>query len=133
MPRYLAARGDRLTFNNGIILLSIIAAVFIVIYHGNTEHLISLYALGVFLSFTISQAGMVVHWHREKNAGWVVRALLNSLGAAVTGIVVLVILVAKFLYGAWIILIAIPLLIYIFKLIRDHRYHDIFSEYQQIS
>lgn len=120
MPRYLTARGDRLSFNNGIILLSIIAAVFIVIYHGNTEHLISLYALGVFLSFTISQAGMVVHWHREKSPGWIVRAFLNSLGAIVTGIVVLIIMVAKFLYGAWLILIAIPLLIYIFKRINSH-------------
>ncbi|NLI12540.1 APC family permease [Pelotomaculum propionicicum] len=123
MPRYLAARGDRLTFNNGIILLSVIAAVFIVLYHGNTEHLISLYALGVFLSFTISQAGMVVHWHREKDSGWVLRAFLNSLGAIVTGIVVLIIMVAKFLYGAWLILIAIPLLIYIFRLINSH-YED---------
>lgn len=120
MPRYLAARGDRLTFSNGIVLLSIIAAVFIIIYHGNTEHLISLYALGVFMSFTIAQAGMVVHWHREKNPGWGFRALLNSLGAIVTGIVVLIIMAAKFLYGAWLILIAIPLLIYIFKLINNH-------------
>ncbi|KJS16669.1 MAG: amino acid transporter [Peptococcaceae bacterium BRH_c4b] len=124
MPRYLSARGDRLTFNNGIILLSIIAAVFITIYHGNTEHLISLYALGVFLSFTIAQAGMVVHWHREKNAGWAARAFLNSLGAVVTGIVVVIIMVAKFLYGAWLILVLIPLLIYVFKRINGH-YEDI--------
>lgn len=127
MPRYLANRGDRLTFNNGIIFLSIIAAVFIVIYHGNTEHLISLYALGVFLSFTISQAGMVAHWHREKNSGWFVRALLNCFGAIITGIVVLIIMVAKLLYGAWLILIAIPLIIYIFKRINSH-YKDIQSQ-----
>ncbi|MFX4263337.1 APC family permease [Pelotomaculum propionicicum] len=127
MPRYLANRGDRLTFNNGIILLSIIAAVFIVIYHGNTEHLISLYALGVFLSFTISQAGMVVHWHREKNSCWFARAFLNCFGAIITGIVVLIIMVAKFLYGAWLILIAIPLIIFIFKRINSH-YKDMQSQ-----
>ncbi|MCL4439088.1 MAG: APC family permease, partial [Firmicutes bacterium] len=124
MPRYLSARGDRLTFHNGIILLSIIAAVFITIFHGNTEHLISLYALGVFLSFTIAQAGMVVHWRREKKTGWVPRAFLNGLGAVVTGIVVVIIMVAKFLYGAWLILLVIPLLIYMFKRINRH-YEDI--------
>ncbi|BAF60388.1 amino acid transporters [Pelotomaculum thermopropionicum SI] len=123
MPRYLAARGDRLTFHNGIILLSIVAAVLIILYHGNTEHLISLYALGVFLSFTIAQCGMVVHWRKEKVPGWTVRAFLNGLGAAVTGIVVLVIMVAKFFYGAWLILVAIPSLIYIFKRIYNH-YED---------
>ncbi|MFZ5592314.1 MAG: APC family permease, partial [Bacillota bacterium] len=64
MPRYMAARGDRLVFSNGIVLLSIVAAIFIIAYYGNTEHLISLYALGVFLSFTIAQAGMVVYWRR---------------------------------------------------------------------
>ncbi len=127
MPRYLANRGDRLTYNNGIILLSAIAAVFIVIYHGNTEHLISLYALGVFLSFTISQAGMVVHWRRENSSGWFTRAFLNCIGAIITGIVVLVILAAKFLYGAWLILIAIPLIIYTFKRIKSH-YQDIQSQ-----
>lgn len=124
MPRYLSARGDRLTFHNGIFLLSIAAAFLIVAYHGNTEHLISLYALGVFLSFTIAQTGMVIHWRRERSAGWSVRAFLNGLGAVVTGIVVIVIVVAKFFYGAWAILLAIPLIIYIFKRIHSH-YQDI--------
>lgn len=120
MPRYLAARGDRLTFHNGIILLSITAAVLITAYHGNTEHLIDLYAIGVFLSFTIAQVGMVIHWRREKVPGWIFRAFLNSLGATVTGIVVLVILAAKFSYGAWLILVAIPSLIFIFKRVKNH-------------
>ena len=132
MPRYLANKGDRLTFNNGIIFLSIIAAFFIVIYHGNTEHLISLYALGVFLSFTISQTGMVVHWYREKNSGWFIRAFLNCCGAIITGVVVLIILVAKFLYGAWLIFVAIPLIIYVFKCINSH-YKDMQSQLALLS
>ena len=80
MPRYLGARGERLNFSNGIILLTIIAAILIVLYQGNIEHLISLYAIGVFLSFTIAQAGMVVHWHREKTSGCLPRAMLNAFG-----------------------------------------------------
>ena len=124
MPRYLAARGDRLTFHNGIILLSVVAAALLIIYGGNTEHLISLYALGVFLSFTIAQAGMVVHWRREKNPGWILRAFLNGLGSAVTGIVVVVIMIAKFTFGAWAIPLVIMLLVWIFKKIYNH-YADI--------
>lgn len=66
MPRYLGVRGERLSFSNGIILLSAIAGLLIFIYDGSTEHLISLYAIGVFLSFTIAQTGMVIHWRRER-------------------------------------------------------------------
>lgn len=120
MPRYLGTRGERLSFSNGIILLTIIAGLLIYAFQGNTEHLISLYAIGVFLSFTIAQTGMVVHWRREKGQGWVWRALINGLGAAVTGVVVLVIATTKFFYGAWIILIFIPVMIFIFKKIRSH-------------
>ncbi len=123
MPRYLAARGDRLVFSNGIVFLSVISALLIIGYNGNTEHLISLYAVGVFLSFTIAQSGMVVHWCREGTAGWKGRALLNGVGASITGIVVLVIMVTKFTAGAWLILLAIPLQIYIFKRIHCH-YQD---------
>lgn len=120
MPRYLGARGERLSFSNGITLLSIVAATLIVVYKGNTEHLISLYAIGVFMSFTIAQFGMVVHWKREKGRGWPVRALLNGVGAVVTGIVVLIIAVTKFFYGAWLVLVFIPAMIYIFRAIRKH-------------
>lgn len=120
MPRYLGSRGERLSFSNGILLLSIVAAILIVVYQGNTEHLISLYAIGVFLSFTIAQCGMVVHWRQERSRGWHVRALLNGVGAVVTGIVVLIIAVTKFFYGAWLVLVFIPAMIYIFKAIRQH-------------
>lgn len=123
MPRYLSARGDRLAFSNGIMFLSFISSLLIIAFHGNTEHLISLYAVGVFLSFTIAQSGMVVHWRGEAGAGWKGRALLNGIGAIITGMVVVVILVTKFTSGSWIILIAIPLQILIFKKIYNH-YQD---------
>lgn len=120
MPRYLGARGERLNFSNGIILLTIIAAILIVLYQGNIEHLISLYAIGVFLSFTIAQAGMVIHWHREKTSGWFPRAMLNAFGAIVTGIIVLIIGFTKFIYGAWLVVIFIPFMVKTFKQIKSH-------------
>ena len=120
MPRYLGARGERLNFSNGIILLTIIAAILIVLYQGNIEHLISLYAIGVFLSFTIAQAGMVVHWHREKTSGCLPRAMLNAFGAIVTGIIVLIIGFTKFIYGAWLVVIFIPFMVKTFKQIKSH-------------
>jgi len=123
MPRYLGARGERLSFSNGIMLLSIAAGVLIFLYQGNTDHLISLYAIGVFLSFTIAQTGMVVHWRREKGRYWILRALVNTVGALVTGIVVLIIGISKFFYGAWLVLVFIPIMIFIFRKIKGH-YND---------
>lgn len=120
MPRYLATRGERLTYSNGIILLTVAAAVLIVVYHGQIDHLISLYAIGVFVSFTIAQTSMIVHWRRERGPGWHVRAWLNGIGAATTGLVVIIITATKFTHGAWIILLFIPFIIYIFKKIRSH-------------
>ena len=123
MPRYLGFRGERLSFSNGIMLLSLSAGGLIVLFGGNTEHLIALYAIGVFLSFTIAQTGMVVHWRRLKEAGWHWRAAVNGFGAFVTGIVVIVVTVTKFLYGAWIVLLFIPAMIYVFRKIKQH-YQD---------
>lgn len=123
MPRYLGYRGERLSYSNGIILLSIIAGGLIWIFNGNVEHLISLYAIGVFLSFTIAQTGLVVHWRKERGAHWRKRAFVNGFGAIITGIVVLVIAETKFFYGAWIILVFIPVMVCIFKKIHSH-YQD---------
>lgn len=123
MPRYLGIRGERLSFSNGIILLSVIAGLLIFIYDGDTEHLISLYAIGVFLSFTIAQTGMVVHWRRERSPGWGIRATINATGAIVTGIVVLIIGITKFSHGAWAVIVFIPVMIFIFRKIRSH-YND---------
>ena len=123
MPRYLGFRGDRLSFSNGIILLSLGAGLLIYLYDGNTGHLISLYAIGVFMSFTIAQVGMVVHWKKVKGAYWQLRASINALGALATGIVVLIIGISKFFYGAWVVLVFIPIMIFIFKKIKGH-YND---------
>ncbi|EGO64095.1 APC family permease [Acetonema longum] len=120
MPRYLGLRGERLSFSNGILLLSLVAGLLIVAFDGEVEHLISLYAVGVFLSFTIAQSGMVVHWWRQRDRNWRRRALVNGFGAMITGIVVVVIAVSKFFAGAWIVLIFIPVMIFIFKKIKGH-------------
>lgn len=124
MPRYLAARGERLVYSGGIVLLSIVSALFIYAFRGNTEHLIALYALGVFMSFTISQSGMVIHWKREKGANWHIRAIINAIGAVTTAIIVVIIGVTKFIYGAWLVVIFIPSLIVVYKKIHEH-YSDI--------
>jgi amino acid transporter len=129
MPRYLATRGERLTYSNGIILLTLAAAVLLIIFDGNIEHLISLYAIGVFISFTIAQASMVVHWYRERGRSWHIRALLNGLGALTTGVVVTIITITKFIYGAWAIIIFIPAMIFVFKAIRSH-YDDVAKQLQ---
>lgn len=123
MPRYLGARGERLSFSNGIVLLSMVAGILIVTFQGNTEHLISLYAVGVFLSFTIAQCGMIVHWRREGASYFTFRVIVNAIGAVVTGVVVLIIGVTKFANGVWVVLIFIPVMIMIFKKIRSH-YND---------
>ncbi len=123
MPRYLGYRGERLSYSNGIILLSVIAGLLIWFFNGNVENLISLYAIGVFLSFTIAQTGLVVHWRKERGDHWRKRAFVNGFGAIITGIVVLVIAETKFFYGAWVILIFIPIMVAIFKKIHGH-YQD---------
>ena len=123
MPRYLSYRGERLSYSNGIVLLSILAGILIWAFDGKVEHLISLYAIGVFLSFTIAQTGLVVYWRREKGSHWHTRAFINGLGAIITGIVVLIITEAKFFYGAWIVLVFIPIMVFVFKKIHSH-YED---------
>lgn len=120
MPRYLGIRGERLSFSNGIVLLSVVAGGLIVIFNGNVEHLINLYALGVYTAFTISQLGMVVHWRRERGGNRAWRAGVNAVGACLTGTVVVVVSIAKFTHGAWIVLVFVPLMIYIFRVIKHH-------------
>ncbi len=120
LPRYLGQRGERLSFSNGIVLLSVATAILLLVFDGNVEHLISLYAIGVFLSFTIAQSGMVVYWSKNKGPHWHLRAAINTCGAVITGIVVIIIAVTKFFYGAWIILIFIPATVFCFKKIKKH-------------
>jgi amino acid transporter len=110
MPRQLANQGDRLVFSNGILILSGFAIVLLVAFRGDTHALLPLYAIGVFISFTISQSGMVRRWVRLREKGWRWRVWVNGTGAIVTFVVLLTLTVTKFEEGAWIVVLVIPLL-----------------------
>ena len=120
MPRQLAARGDRLAFSNGIIVLALVAILLLSLFRGETNALIPLYAIGVFVCFTLSQAGMVVHWWRSRDPGWRWRATLNGVGALATAIVTLIQVVTKFTAGGWIVVVLIPLFIIALQSIQTH-------------
>jgi hypothetical protein len=120
LPRQLASLGDRLVFSNGIFALSGFAGLLLILFQGSVSRLIPLYAVGVFISFTMSQSGMVMHWWKEKGRGWLGKALLNGLGALITALVGLVLLLSKFTHGAWLVMLAIPLLVSLFMRIRTH-------------
>lgn len=120
MPRQLFNVGDRLVFHNGILLLSALTAVLIVAFRADSHALVPLFAVGAFTAFTLSQAGMVVHWFREKEPGWRIKALINGLGALVTFLALLVIGASKFLEGAWISVLVIPGFVLLFLIIRKH-------------
>jgi amino acid transporter len=120
VPRQLMNQGDRLAFSNGIIGLSVFASVLLIVYGGDTHSLIPLYMIGVFVSFTLSQAGMVVHWRRLGGAGWKTNAAINGFGALVTGIVLIVVAITKTREGAWIILLLIPVHVFLFRASRRH-------------
>ncbi|HET8579121.1 MAG TPA: APC family permease [Methylomirabilota bacterium] len=120
IPRQFGTRGDRLVFSNGILILAGTAALLIVIFGGETHALIPLYAVGVFVSFTLSQASMVRRWLMRREEGWWWRWWLNAMGAATTGLVMLVIAATKFTHGAWIVVLLIPLLVAAFLTIRRH-------------
>ncbi|HXV16606.1 MAG TPA: APC family permease, partial [Gemmatimonadaceae bacterium] len=126
MPRQLAARGDRLAFSNGIIMLALVAWLLVWMFSGNTNALVPLYAIGVFVCFTLSQAGMVMHWRATREPGWQWKATLNGIGAAATGLVSLIQIVTKFTSGGWIIALIIPAIILLLRAIHKH-YVD-FSE-----
>jgi len=120
MPRQMANRGDRLVFSNGIIILAGLSIVLLVAFQGSTHALIPLYAVGVFLSFTLSQAGMVRHWLKEERPA-PHHILLNGLGALTTGVVTVVIAISKFTHGAWMVIVLIPLIV--LGLQRIHRHY----------
>ncbi|MDP9180895.1 MAG: APC family permease [Chloroflexota bacterium] len=120
MPRQFSFRGDRLAFSNGILLLSVAAIVLIVGFNGQVSNLIPLYAVGVFVSFTFSQGGMVIHWLRLKEPGWRISLVINFVGMVGTAIVALIIASTKFLDGAWLSIIVMLILMCIFMLIHRH-------------
>ncbi len=119
-PRQLTTQGDRLVFSNGILVLGGLAALLIVLFSGDTHALIPLYAVGVFISFTLSQAGMVRHWLVDHGPGWRRRLAINGTGAVVTAVVTVVIAATKFTHGAWIVVLLIPLMVMGFRVINRH-------------
>lgn len=120
LPRQMRNVGDRLAFSNGIFILGLSAALLLIIFRGETHALIPLYAIGVFLSFTLSQAGMVRHWQDRKGRGWRKKLGINLTGAVATGVATMVLAVTKFTHGAWMVIVLIPILIGMFKKIQWH-------------
>ncbi len=122
LPHQFAFRGDRLAFSIGIVFLAILASLLLIVFEGSVSRLIDLYAVGVFLSFTLSQAGMVRHWWRLRGQerGWQRRLTINAMGATATLIVALIIASTKFFSGAWVVVVLIPLLVLMFMGIHTH-------------
>ena len=127
LPRQFMNQGDRLAFSNGILILSVLASVLLLVFEGDTHALIPLYMIGVFVSFTLSQAGMVIHWRRLRERGWKSSAVINGIGAVVTGVVLAIVAMTKAAEGAWIIIVMIPVLVGIFEITRRH-YDRVASE-----
>jgi amino acid transporter len=120
LPRQFTGLGDRLVFSNGIIVLALTSGVLIILFEGRSHALIPLFAVGVFLAFTLSQIGMVIHWNRVRSSGWVYKSILNGVGAFATAVTAVVVGFSKFTQGAWITLLLIILLVYVFRSIKDH-------------
>ncbi len=120
MPRQFMNRGDKLVFSNGIIVLMIAAITVLVAFGAEVNRLIPLYAVGVFTAFTLSQTGMVIRWRRLRTRGWQRRAIMNTVGAVLTGVVTVIVLTTKFRGGAYLVLIAVVLIIAVFYTVRRH-------------
>ena len=120
MPNQFVFRGRRLAFNTGIIAVGALAAILIVTFSGSVSGLIPLYTVGVFIAFTLSQLGMMVYWNRIKTRGWRTALMINGLGALVTAVVTLEVITVKFMYGAWLILLLVPILVLMMKAINRH-------------
>jgi hypothetical protein len=127
MPRQFMNLGDRLAFSNGIVALSGVAALLVVLFAGDPHALIPLYMVGVFLSFTLSQAGMFLRWRRRREPGWRASAALNGAGAMATGIVLAIVAATKGAEGAWMVMLLIPLLVLLFRQTRAH-YDNVAAE-----
>jgi amino acid transporter len=125
MPHQFTFRGDRLAFTNGILVLALLAGILLVVFDANTDRLIPLYAVGVFLSFTLSQSGMVRHWIRLRGKNWRRSLVINGMGAVATGVVTIIIAATKFVHGAWVVVALIPLLVALF--------YSIYGHYQRVA
>ena len=122
LPHLFTIRGDRQTFANGIVVLAVLAGALLVAVDGNTNTLIPLFAIGVFIGFTLSQAGLVVHWRSTRPPHWRRRATINGIGACITAIATIVFLISKFTEGAWVVVIAVPAFVFLF--LRIHAYYE---------
>jgi amino acid transporter len=127
LPRQLTSLGDRLVFTNGILILAVAGGALILAFNGDTHALIPLFAIGAFLAFTLSQAGMVIHWRRERGKGWWLKSIVNGVGALATLITVVVVVISKFLEGAWITALVIPIIVAAFLRVRSH-YREVASQ-----
>jgi hypothetical protein len=121
LPGSFAVRGRRLVFSQGILLLAVLSGVLLIAFGGITDRLIPLFAIGAFLAFTLSQAGMVQHWRRVRDHRPVYALLINAVGATATGITLVVVAVSKFAEGAWVSVAVVPLLVLLFT--RIHKYY----------
>lgn len=119
-PRMFANRGDRLAFDYGIVTLGVLASLLLIVFRGKTDLLIPLYAIGVFLSFTLAQSGLVRKWFRERDQGWWQRALINGIGAVVSLGVLLIFAVTKFMEGAWIVVVITPVFLWLITNVYKH-------------
>ena len=120
MPHIFSNRGDRLAFSSGIIFLGTVSALLLVAFRGNVDSLIHLYAVGVFLAFSMSDTGMVVHWWKTRGKGWKTSIIINGVDAILTSSILVIVVITKFMYGAWIIIILIPAIIPVFLMIHRH-------------
>ena len=120
LPRQLSSLGDRLSFTNGIILLSAGTAALIIFFGGDLHALIPLFAVGAFLAFTLSQAGMVLHWLKDRGRRWMLKSGINGIGALATGTTLTVIAISKFTTGAWITILLIPTIVFMFLRVHTH-------------
>ncbi len=120
LPHQFEYRGDRLAYSNGIITLGVVSAGLLVAFGGDTHALIPLYAVGVFLAFTMSQSAMVARWWRRREAGWRLSMTINAVGAITTGLVTLIVAVVRFREGAWIVVLVLPVLVLLFVAIHHH-------------
>jgi hypothetical protein len=120
LPDTFAARGSRLSFSHGILLVTAMAAVLLIVFKGSVAGLVPLFTVGAFVTFSLSQAGMVRHWWRHRERGWGWRMAANGVGAATTSVVLVVVLASKFVHGAWIVALALPLLVWGLHVVGRH-------------
>jgi amino acid transporter len=120
LPRQFSSRGDRLVFSNGIVALGVFAALLVIVFDAREQAMLPLYAIGVFISFTLSQYGMVRHWLRLRESGWRTSAIINAIGAVLTAVVFIVIIITRFSHGAWAVLVLLPILVLLFRAIHQH-------------